>query len=372
MKPGLLSYVSGVALVLLPSLAHAQLPPLPPPPAPAPAPIINPALYESGNLRVGLRCAESFQTPAAGLRVTLDGSAQPLPPAQINGENWFGTDAKGRLIGGWIPTDVGYVAPPGAHHLRVETPDCVPEERDVVVSPAYAERVDGRMRVASPMLEGPVGAPDGFGLLLGGYTTPYPESLRSGVRTTLGDSTAFAIDPTSAQGFWLSTSFERRYFALALDTTIGGGHLSGSVRALQSAPAGMPGSPPSAVPFTGSFLDFGLALRVGARLPLRYATLEAGSGIGGDLWATIDANDASTGAPNMTVAEGAQGLSGALYVPLWASTTVKPFCGVGVQGLASYDAEPSNGWHGGVALGVGLLLQPSASCSEPAGVAVRP
>jgi hypothetical protein len=365
MRSPLTASTACVALLIASSLARAQGV------APSPAPDLTPALYEQGNLRVAVRCAESFETPEQGLRVSLDG-AGPLPPLRVNGEQWLGTDARGHLMTGWSATDVGYVAPPGLHRVHVDAPDCIPEDRDVVVSATHAERVDGRLAVARAALDGPVGAPDGFGLVLGGFTAPYPESIRSGVDSMGMSPTAYSIDPTSAQGVWLASTFERRYFALALDTTLGAGQLGGNVRSPADTPPA-PGGSPGPSPFTGSFLETGLALRVGARLPLRYAALAAGSGIGGSLWLVNQATVASGGAsPGQTSAMAVQGVHAAWDVPLWAAVTVKPFCGLGVQALASYDAEPSQSWHGGVMLGVGLMFQPSAACSESAGLGVRP
>jgi hypothetical protein len=364
MLPRILTFAACIGLLIAPSLAHAQ--------PNAPAPELAPALYEVGNLRIAVRCAESFETPDRGLRVSLDGSAQPLPAVGTNGANWFGTDAHGHLIGGWVATDVGYVAPAGPHRVRIEAPDCVPEERDVVLSAFHPEHIDGRLSVASPMLEGPAGAPDGLGLVLGGFTAPYPESLRSGVSTMGISPTAYSIDPTSTQGVWLSTSYEHRYFALGLDLTFGAGQVAGTVRSLPGAPLVTPIAT-GPLPFSGTVFDNGLALRIGARLPLRYATLAAGSGIGGSLWMMTQAKvDGSGATGGVVVADAPQGLNATWDVPLWTSVTLKPFCGFGMQALASYEAEPSNSWHGGVTLGAGLLIQPSASCTENPGIDVKP
>jgi hypothetical protein len=369
---------SCLALLVAPSLAHAQTraetrAETRPADAPAAPPELAPRLYDAGNLRVAVRCAESFETPERGLRVSLDSDSRPLRPLRTNGETWLGTDAHGHVTAGWVTTDVGYLAPLGSHRLRIEAPDCVPEERDVVLTASHAEYVDGRLLVARPVLEGPVGAPDGLGILLGGYTSPYPESLRSGVHTLGLSSTAYTIDPASTQGFWLSTSFERRFFALAFDATFGAGQLTGTMRSLPGAPTMTPIAT-RPLPFSGSFLDGGLTLRVGARVPLRYATLEAGSGIGGSVWVVDQAKiaPAAAASANGIVLAEPPGANAAWHVPLWAAVTLKPFCGVGVQALASYDAEPDASWHGGVLLGAGLLLQPSASCAETATIDVKP
>ena len=58
-------------------------------------------------------------------------------------------------------------------------------------------------------------------------------------------------------------------------------------------------------------------------------------------------------------------------VRYWLGLTIKPGCNWGLQLLASYDMRPTDFDNSGLSFGAGLMFQPSAACSEPAGVQVR-
>ena len=55
---------------------------------------------------------------------------------------------------------------------------------------------------------------------------------------------------------------------------------------------------------------------------------------------------------------------GDVYVPVWASLTVKPACNFGVQLLASYDVVPGQAVEDRVTIAAGLMFQPSNACAE--------
>ncbi len=223
----------------------------------------------------------------------------------------------------------------------------------------------GGVRRAAPWLRGPVGAPDGFGLLLGGFSMSLPRSVATGSTTFVDDSTPYSIDAAHTSGFLFSTSVERRFLAFAFETRWGYTSFHGTVSPAQGA----------AGPFamTGNLLQWGVRLRVGARLPLGNVALAAGSGLGAGMWivnrATIDPTPG-----NVTSMQGntPQGVHGVWSVPFWASATLKPSCGWGLQAIASYDVQPTNGEGDALFLGAGLLWQPSASCAEPASIEVTP
>jgi hypothetical protein len=326
--------------------------------SPARADEIAPAMYAGGNLRVAVTCAESFGSVDNGLRVAIDGNY--VRPLRTNAISNVTLDSNNNQVVLTVPTDVGFVVPPGHHHMRVEMPDCEADDREIDVSPSHARFVEGRLLLANDSLKGTVGAPDGFGLVLGGYTMGLPRSLLSGSGPDWARSpTAYTIDPASTHGLWLVTSVERRYFTFALDSMWGWGSANGHIAANDSSPA---------TDFSASMLQWSMALRIGARLPLRYASLAAGSGIGFSLW-IFNHTDAANRA---AMTDAVSNVNAVWQVPLWASLTIKPACGWGIQGLASYGVQPTRSDASSLFLGIGILFQPSASCSETPGVDVSP
>ncbi len=59
------------------------------------------------------------------------------------------------------------------------------------------------------------------------------------------------------------------------------------------------------------------------------------------------------------------------YVPLWTAVTYKPGCNWGAQLMASYDVHPTSTNEDSRAFLAGLLYQPSAACSDRAGLTLR-
>lgn len=340
--------------------------------ASAPSAAIAPPLYDTGNLRVAVRCAERLLLPGeGGLRVTIDGLDEPLQPAHVNGLSGLALTRHGRAVLLSLPGDVGYLVAPGRHRLRIEADDCAPDVRDVDVSGSHATHVDGRLPVADDWLAGPVGAPDGLSYVFGGFSSGLPASLASGTTASPygGDST-YSIDTKSLGGVWLSFAYERRFLDVAFDTAIGGGAVSGTVVGI--APSATGSSPAAAGPFrfTGSVMDDALALRVGARVPLEYVSLAAGAGLGGSMWLMLGEKvDSGSATSNVRPPSGVQL---AWDVPLWASATVKPFCDWGVQAMGAYQWQPTAAAASTVMVGVGLEWQPSAACREAPGITVSP
>ena len=74
---------------------------------------------------------------------------------------------------------------------------------------------------------------------------------------------------------------------------------------------------------------------------------------------------------SISVAVQPSGMDASVFVPVWASLTVKPACTVGVQLLASYDVHPTASSDTGATIAAGLLWQPSNACSDAPGVRIR-
>lgn len=325
---------------------------------------MEPALFGDGNLRISLACADTFLTPENGLQVSLDGA--PIEPVGTNYQSYLWTDTDGNLSAGSAPTDVGFLVAPGHHHLRIESPDCTVDDRDLDVAGNYADFVSGRLPIARDELRGPTGAPNGFALALGAVSMPYPNSSRTGTDLF---QTSYALDPASSTGVWLSLGIERRHLAIWLDDTIAWGPMTGRVWA---APGSLTGSQ-GMYSFTANNLEFGMAARIGARLPLGSLALAAGTGLGGTTDIMTSSKVDTGSAPNYTAPSGPSGASAAWYVPMWAAATIKPSCSWGIQAVASYDIEPlEDGFPGGLEVLAGAEWQPNDACSEPVGVRVRP
>ena len=319
---------------------------------------IAPNLYSKGNLRIAVACAENrLVEPSQGLRVTIDDAATPLTPLRTNALSSLALDSNDAPVYLAMVTDIGFLAPPGTHRVRIEAPDCAPDEREIEISATHAIRIDGRLAVAKKILSGPVGAPDGLGLGLGAFTSTFPDSLRTGVK----NGTSFTIGDATTDGVILSTTIEHRYFALGVDTALGFGSLSGTLT---------PTSSTSTYDFTASHMMLSGALRLGARLPLEYVAILAGSGVGASLWMTTSG---SVDEPSNTAAAFPPTGADFLWdVPLWAAIEIKPFCSWGVEVGGSYNVEPTNFDGNTVMLNASLLWQPSSSCCEGSGVTVSP
>lgn len=260
----------------------------------------------------------------------------------------------------WNPTDVGYVVAPGRHHVQIDAPGCASTAFDM---DAYADRTQhavGRLAVADASLGGPAGAPDGFGLMVGLWHGAVPMGPKA--NDLFGQTAAFDAGHTTTGGV-LSLSAERRHFALAVDLTFADGAVAGEVsgRSLE-------GNVPTSQPFSGSAYASTSQLRIGGRVPLHEVALEAGSGLGLQWWIT-----SATLAGGLTSGLFApSGIDGSFYLPLWLGAEIKPACDWGVQVLAQYDVHPMSTDTDDFEMMAGVLYQPSASCSEPAGVHVAP
>jgi hypothetical protein len=325
------------------SVAHAEAPG-----EAAPTPYLEFLVHN--DLRIGLQCAESLAIPSTGLRVAIDGV--PQTATALNGETHIGY-GKGGPRAVWHATDVGFDIAPGAHHLAISADGCASEARDIVISPLDGTRVTGRLAIDDPMLMGTVGAPNSAGILIGTYDAALPAS------TSVSGETAFASSTSTVRGLWLSTTFERRRLALAIDWRIGGGSLSGESRPINNSTAA-----PAA--YTESLFQTSGAFRIGARLPLHDMALASGVGIGGSLTAAM------WSPPTPPAVNAAPlGADASWFVPLWVAATYKPACNWGMQILAQYDLRPTNSSESNLELAAGLIYQPSRACSEPPGVRVH-
>lgn len=319
---------------------------------------VAPGLYADGNLRVAAYCAERTQPlmPQDGLRVLLDGKKEPEKPLHANFVTTMGTQTVNNHT---VPvvmqdvTDVGFVVPAGAHHLSIEAPDCATVETDVKLSATHATSVTADMEVDAPTLKGPAGAPAGFAWLIGGYGMTIPRSLLYQQQVTTIDGSPFG--GAGMLGF----TYEHRFFTIGMQYGVGAGSYSGSLGSYR---------------FSGSQFQNMVEIRSGARLPLRYAALMAGAGLGGSMWIgsfkVDESSGPSAGSTSIPTIEGGVNLT--WHVPLWAAVDLKPFCDWGVQVSGAYNAQPTDMNGSWTMLAASLLWQPSPSCARTAGVSVSP
>jgi hypothetical protein len=294
----------------------------------------EPIVPQFDNLHVGIACADYWADPDHGLSVRIDGVLQ-----EPRGEDG---------APGWLRSNLGFLVPPGVHELAIEAPDCAPYVQQIVFGPFTPVFVSGRLLPTDGALRTPTGAPDGFGLLIGAYDQA--RGAHTGTDAVFAGQ--FAYDTASAYGLWLSSSYERRGFAVAVDSLIGGGPLDGTA-------TGANGS----TNFHGYTIHLGGALRVGGRLSLGSVELAAGAGIGGSLWVEEGGVRSMATGPNQA--------DGDWYIPLWSALTYKPSCDLGVQVLAQYQLHPTASVEDAPTIAAGLLVQPTSACSERIGVAVR-
>jgi hypothetical protein len=329
---------------------------------------IAPNLYEQGNLRIAATCAEhrGVLAPGDGLTVVLDGKPEPEKPLKANILTSMGTQMVNNVA---VQTlfhevgSVGFIVPPGPHHLTLRAPDCDPVEADVRVSGTHSTDVTADMDVSSAFLAGPVGVPAGLGLAIGGYYGGIPHSvLYQGQVKTIDGA------PTQGGGVFELT-YDHRFLTLGMLYAVGGGSYSGTVY----NPTPGSGELPGPFPVHGSQLENLVELRVGGRLPLRYVALSAGSGIGGSMWigtGTVDTS--SVPLTSIADAQAPQGVNVLWHVPLWAAIDLKPACDFGVRLTGAYDWQPTGNGGSFLLVGAELLWQPSPACSRTPGVNISP
>jgi hypothetical protein len=317
------------------------------------------AAYPGGALRIDVTCADYWATPERGLTVAVDGVSYPA--LGENGMSGFELAVYHHIatpIWTWTPTDIGYSAAVGPHHISVAAPGCAPLDADVTIGPLRPAVVTGRLPISDSMLSGPTGAPNGFGITIGAFTRAQP----SHASTNDLFSAAYTFDSTTVQGAAVSTSVEHRALAVAWDFAFGTAASSGT-----SAYEGdFPTESHTPIPFTGDEYAMRGAFRIGARLPLQEVALAGGAGLGGDVVITSE-----TAAQNGSLALPPSGVDADWFIPLWAQLTIKPSCNWGAQLYASYDVHPTASGESAPEFGAGIMYQPSAACSDPAGLVVR-
>ena len=329
-----------------------------PPPAPPPTPSASTVLsaLPPPNLLVSIACAQlPFVTPDTGLRLTVDGKLLSLGRTDFALSTML--TPHGHEVAVTVPTDVAYAAPPGIHQLRIAAPGCADMNRTVQISPIMPIVLEGSLPT-NPNLRGPVDAPDSFGFAIGGFYSSFPKVMTSGAVSSVADNPGhYAIDHSTAAGLSLSSGWDWRYVTMRIDGRFGLGSYSG-----EATPATNLGDPTARpAPLSGSLFTSSLAVRIGARLPLHYVALSAGSGIGGSVWTLMGAKidgDANADTSNL------HGITGIWEVPLWASVDLKPMCDWGVELTGSYDVAPTNLDSNTVTFGAALLWQPSGACSR--------
>jgi hypothetical protein len=327
---------------------------------------ITPAMYETGNLRVAALCAEhnTVMTPDLGLRIVLDGKSDPEKPVKANLMTMMGTQTVNNHT---VPvmtqnvTDIGFVVPPGPHHLSIQAPDCSSLETDVKISGSHETDVSAEMEVSADSLRGPVGAPAGFAWVLGAYASPLPPALTS----KLNDVQSIKGSPV-AYGGALGFTYEHRNFTIGMQYAVGVGSFSGTEFVKNPSS----GESPGPFPFTGSQFENFLELRAGVRLPLRYVAFMAGSGVGGSMW--ISSFNVNTGNTSIAALGLEGGLAGLWHLPLWAAVDFKPVCDFGVQLGAAYNWDPTDPNGSYPMLNASLMWQPAPACSRAATVNVTP
>jgi hypothetical protein len=229
--------------------------------------------------------------------------------------------------------------------------------RDIEVPGSSPLALGGSLET-SPSLRGPVDAPDGPALALSGTYSTFPTSLTSGPTSNAITPATFHLTGSAIGGGDISMGLARRHFVAWLDLGGGGGSYSGRI-----SPHDVPGLTPASGPLTmdGSVFTGRLGLRVGARLPLRYVALSAGTGIGGSLWITGSPTIHGNPDTNTSQIEGAHGI---WSVPIWAALEVKVACNWGVELRASYDIQPTDTSGDTFLLSGGILLEPAGACSR--------
>ncbi len=312
-------------------------------------------LTSGGNLRVDVRCADFWATPDHGLRVSVDGVAQP---ARMNGVDTVGYGAHSV----WEPTDVGFVVAPGHHRLAIAAPGCASSARDVDISAEFATHVTGRLEVTDPALAAPITAPDGTGLALGYFHIPHP------AHPDYDDSyqTSYAYDRSTYQGLLLSVLYEHRNLAAIGDLGFGTASMSGIATYVGAElPDGATRLPQ---PFAGTTHVVRLDVRVGARIPARWFGLSGGAGLGVNAYLPVT-NFSEEGV--ITLAHAPNDPQGDVFVPAWAAFTVKPMCSWGAQLVATYDIHPTSTGESAAMISAGVIWQPSSACSEPPHLEVK-
>jgi hypothetical protein len=322
-------------VVITPRVSHAQ---------------VAPWIYRKGNLRLSIACAESQATPDEGLALSIDGLPQPA-------QRWATyTDSDGNDSPLWNASDTGYLLEPGRHHVEIDAPGCASSIFDVDAYPDHAQHVTGRLALTDWSLQGPVGAPNGFGVAFGAWLVPGP----AGTSTNYFGQTATFDGAQTGDGGYLSFSHERRNVVSAFDLGFAATPITGTERGTSVF-----GNEP-AQGFAGTAYMSMAQLRVGARLPLQDLAFMAGSGVGLEWWIN---STALTGSQTSGLFA-PDGIDASFYLPVWASATIKPTCNWGAQVTGQYDVHPSSMTTNDVQITAGILYQPSDACSEPAGVGV--
>jgi len=300
---------------------------------------VAPWIEQRGNLRLSIACGDvSASTPDDGLDVQVDGA--PVDADRVTDRG------------------AGYLVAPGRHHVQLSMPGCEASTFDFDADAMQSTHADGRLVLDDWWRGGTAGSPNGFGFAVGAWFQP---TSGGAAGDSVFNQTETYNSGNLSGGAYLSFSHERRFFVTATDIAVAGGSTSGEVSGTGTSTRS------SSQPFTASVFDNRYQFRVGGRLPLHFASLAAGTGIGVDWWVTSGQLTSGNNASGLFAPNGPDAT---FYLPMWASATIKATCDWGVQALAQYDVHPSSMDANGFSFGAGVIYQPSASCSEAPGVRV--
>ncbi|MFT3697001.1 MAG: hypothetical protein QM831_27920 [Kofleriaceae bacterium] len=327
--------IAGLLVLLVPAVAAAE-------------PQVMPYLYTSGNLRVQMACAETDLSPDSGLAVDVDGIRQTA--LRVNGDVGVGVDENGVEYSTWTSTDTGFLVEPGHHRIAVSGPGCAPSVADVDVPSTHSEMMTGRLAISDSSLKGTLGAPNGFGFMLGFVSSPSPK----GPGTNDIFQQSFQYDGGyRAYGGAFNFEHQRRNLYVSWDTAFTIGSISGVTTSGSSSNA-----------FTGSAYRITQALRIGPRVALHDIAIAGGGGLGYEAWLADGQNSTTLDKPD--------GPDGSWFIPAWVSVMVKPSCNWGFEGIAEYDIHPTADDSNGMTFTAGVMFQPSDSCERGPSLRVVP
>ncbi len=246
-----------------------------------------------------------------GLRVWIDGE-RGEPAEEPRAFNPMSPGAQGPVL------YVAFDTTPGKHNVRVEADGCTARETTVDIKPGEPHQVMGRLQPTAMFSRPPAGAWS-MGIAAE-YSWVSLASLKEGADYAYSQASKVSIDTSGMKGVGGAFTFETQHFFFDM----GFGHVSGKGTYTHPACTSSICTQPTEAQGTTDVGAWQMPLLFGARFPLQYVSITAGTGF---VWSILTLSRDANSDLNVTSPMGA-------HIPAFVGVEARPLCPLGIGARA--------------------------------------